>query len=92
MPMFAAMTKAGPIALVVVLLGLLAAALWLAAHTWIAAAASPMPASAYVFMTLGVVLSLAVGIGLMALVFYSNRAGYDDAAGDFTPPPEDDRD
>jgi hypothetical protein len=74
------MAKLGPITLVVVLLGFLTAAIWLAVHTWISAAASPMPASAYIFMGLGVVLSLALGIGLMALVFYSNRHGYDDAA------------
>ena len=30
-------------------------------------------------MILGVVLSLVVGIGLMALVFYSSRHGYDEA-------------
>ena len=30
---------------------------------------------------LGVVVTLAVGIGLMALVFYSSRKNYDDAAG-----------
>ncbi len=29
-------------------------------------------------MALGVVLSLAVGFGLMGLVFYSSRSGYDE--------------
>ena len=29
-------------------------------------------------MGLGIVLTLALGIGLMALVFYSSRQGYDD--------------
>jgi hypothetical protein len=82
------MAKLGPITLIVVLLGLLAAAIWLAIHTWISAGASPMPASAYVFMALGVVLSLALGIGLMALVFYSNRHGYDDKAADFSRRPD----
>ncbi|MFZ3308689.1 MAG: hypothetical protein WA280_04885 [Xanthobacteraceae bacterium] len=86
------MTKLGPIALVVVLLGLLTAALWLAVDTWISAAASPMPASGYIFMVLGVVFSLAVGFGLMALVFYSNRHGYDDEAGHFSRLPDDDCD
>lgn len=33
-----------------------------------------------VAMVLGVVLSLIVGIGLMTLVFYSSRRGYDDDA------------
>ena len=85
------MAKLGPIALIVVLLGLLTAALWLAVHTWISAAASPMPASAYIFMVLGVVFSLALGFGLMALVFYSSRHGYDDEAADFSQRPDGDR-
>jgi hypothetical protein len=32
-------------------------------------------------MALGVVFSLALGIGLMALVYFSNKRGYDDEAG-----------
>lgn len=39
-----------------------------------------VPVSGYVAMALGVIFSLVVGIGLMALVFYSNRAGYDKPA------------
>ena len=31
-------------------------------------------------MALGIVFSLLVGVGLMALVFYSSRAGYDEPA------------
>jgi hypothetical protein len=72
----------GAIALIVPLLAILAASVWLVARTWIAAAASPMPASAYVAMILGVVFSLVVGCGLMALVFYSSRHGYDERAFD----------
>ena len=37
-----------------------------------------LPADFYVAMTLGIVFSLIVGIGLMALVFYSSRKGYDE--------------
>jgi hypothetical protein len=40
-----------------------------------------MPVEGHVAMWLGVVFSLVVGCGLMALVFYSSRRGYDDAAG-----------
>ena len=36
-----------------------------------------MPLSGYIAMGLGVFISLGVGIGLMFLVFYSSRAGYD---------------
>ena len=39
-----------------------------------------MPAQGYAAMIIGIVLSLVVGIGLMALLFYSSRRGYDDAA------------
>jgi hypothetical protein len=34
-------------------------------------------ASGYVAMTLGIVATLALGIGLMALMFYSRRMGHD---------------
>lgn len=36
--------------------------------------------SGYVAMALGVVSSLFVGIGLMTLIFYSSRKGYDEPA------------
>lgn len=32
----------------------------------------------YVAMALGVIFTLAVGFGLMALIFYSSRKGYDE--------------
>jgi hypothetical protein len=37
-----------------------------------------VPESGYVALALGVVFSLVVGVGLMALVFYSSRKGYDE--------------
>ena len=36
-----------------------------------------MPTTFYVAMALGVVFSLVIGCGLMALLFYSSRHGYD---------------
>jgi hypothetical protein len=39
-----------------------------------------MPAAGYIALGIGAFLSLIVGIGLFALVFYSSRARYDDAA------------
>ena len=39
-----------------------------------------MPASVYLAMALGILFSLVVGCGLMALMFFSSRYGYDDAA------------
>ena len=37
-----------------------------------------MPPWGYIAMGLGIVFSLLVGFGLMALVFYSSRKGYDE--------------
>ena len=44
------------------------------------AAGTDVPAAGYLAMAFGVVVSLVVGVGLMALVFYSSRAGYDEPA------------
>lgn len=68
----------GTIALVVSLVGILIAAGWMAARAWIVVQGPAMPTTGYVAMTLGIVLSLVVGCGLMALLFYSARHGYDD--------------
>jgi hypothetical protein len=38
-----------------------------------------MPVTGDIALGLGVLFSLLLGIGLMALLFYSSRAGYDDA-------------
>jgi len=37
----------------------------------------------YIAMALGIFFSLIVGVGLMTLVFYSSRAGYDERANRF---------
>lgn len=62
------------------LLALLGASLWYGWGLWTALEATDMPAGLYVAMILGTVFSLVAGIGLMGLVFYSNRHGYDDRA------------
>lgn len=54
-----------------------------AALTWMSTGPVDMGAHGWVAMGLGVVLSLVVGVGLMALVFYSSRRGYDDAVENF---------
>lgn len=68
----------GTIALIAVLVVLLAAALVYAASAWTTISGPPIPTIGYVAMALGVLFSLVVGCGLMALVFYSNRHGYDE--------------
>jgi hypothetical protein len=74
----ATLSTLGKIALVVPLLAILTAAGWFAARAWLSVSGPPMPATGYIAMTLGIVFSLIVGCGLMALLFYSNRHGYDE--------------
>jgi Na+-driven multidrug efflux pump len=66
---------------IIPLLALLAASVWFALYAWTAIEGPPMPVEGHVAMWLGIVFSLVIGCGLMALVFYSSRRGYDDAAG-----------
>jgi hypothetical protein len=82
----------GTVALIAALLGILAAAVWLAVRTWMSAQGAPIPPVGYAAMAVGVIFSLLVGFALMALVFYSSRYGYDDrAAQEFHTGDEDDR-
>jgi hypothetical protein len=67
--------------LMVPLLALLALALWFAGAAWEHLGGGPIPLYGYVAMAGGVLFSLAVGGGLMALVFYSSRHGYDEGHG-----------
>lgn len=48
------------------------------AYSGLALPGEAMPAQGYVALALGVVFSLVVGIGLMALLFISSRRGYDE--------------
>ena len=68
----------GVIAITVPLFAILGAATWFAAQAWISVSGPPMPPAGYVAMTLGMVFSIVVGCGLMALLFYSSRHGYDE--------------
>ena len=70
----------GVFALIAVLLALLGSAIWIAVAGWQAVGDVAIPAHGYIAMSLGIGFSLVVGCGLMALVFYSNRKGYDDPA------------
>jgi hypothetical protein len=70
----------GSWAILATLLILLVGAIVLSYQGWTSAAGTDVPASGYVALVLGVIASLAVGFGLMALVFYSSRAGYDEPA------------
>ena len=45
--------------------------------SWDPEQSGAMTGAGYVAMTLGVVATLALGVGLMALMYYSNRSGRD---------------
>ena len=71
------------IALFAPLFALLAAALWFVRDSWVHLAGD-IPFYGWLAIAGGVFFSLLVGGGLMALMFYSNRHGYDDInRGDF---------
>ena len=53
----------------------------LMASVWAGIGDSGMSAGGWVALALGVVVTLALGIGLMALVFISSRRGFDDPDG-----------
>jgi hypothetical protein len=50
------------------------------AEFWIGIGDSEISLAGWFAMGLGIVVTLALGIGLMSLVFYSNRRGYDETA------------
>ena len=62
---------------IVVLLGFLIAAIVYAVQAWNAMGDVQVSTAGWVFMALGVVVTILVGGGLMALVFYSSRHNYD---------------
>ena len=52
------------------------------AHLWTAIGNAEISAAGWIAMVLGVLVALALGVGLMALVFISSRRGYDEPGGD----------
>lgn len=63
--------------LIVALAAILVLAILWAIYAWNSVDVE-MSVHGYVAMILGIIFSLVVGCGLMALVFYSNRRGYDE--------------
>ncbi len=67
------------------LFALLAAAIWFMASSWRHLGGGdfpPIPLWGWVAIACGVLFSLGIGVGLMALMFYSSRHGYDEAGDD----------
>jgi flagellar basal body-associated protein FliL len=62
----------------IVLLSLLVATGIVIYFGWTLGTGTDVPTSGYAAMAFGVIVSLAVGFGLMALIFYSSRKGYDE--------------
>jgi len=63
--------------MIVPLIVLLACAAWFAIYAWNAIEGPAIPTSGYVAMWLGIVFCIVIGCGLMALLFFSSRHGYD---------------
>jgi hypothetical protein len=70
------LSPAGWFALLV-LLGFLLVSLWYAVKVWTAMAGVHMSGFGWFFLVMGVVVTIALGAGLMALVFYSSRHDMD---------------
>ena len=60
-----------------ILLGFLAVSVWYAVYAWGAIGSVHMSAFGWFALIMGSILTIAVGGGLMALVFYSSRNDYD---------------
>jgi hypothetical protein len=70
------LSAAGWIALAI-LLGFFLVSLWYAVKVWTAMSGVHMSGWGWAFLILGVVVTTALGAGLMALVFYSSRHDMD---------------
>jgi len=70
------LSPAGWIALAV-LVGFLFVSLWYAVKVWTSMAGVHMSGWGWMFLVLGIVVTIALGAGLMALVFYSSRHDMD---------------
>jgi hypothetical protein len=64
--------------LILLLLAILAGAIFVAHYGWVLAGTVAMPAWGWWMMGFGIFFTLLVGCGLMALIFYSSRAGFDE--------------
>lgn len=70
------LSAAGWIALAV-LLAFFFVSLWYAVKVWTSMAGVHMSGWGWLFLVLGIVVTIALGAGLMALVFYSSRHDMD---------------
>ena len=64
--------------IIVTLAGLLGLAIYGALEVWNALAGTAISVHGWIALGAGALVTFALGAGLMFLVFYSNRRGYDD--------------
>jgi len=67
--------------IIIALFALLAASAWFASAAWERFDGEAMPVYGKFVIAGSILFSLLIGAGLMALVYYSNRHGYDDLSG-----------
>lgn len=72
------MNKYNKYIVLVPLLGLLALSIWFAGSSWVRFAGPAITFYGWFGFACGALFLLLVGSGLIALMFYSNRHGYDD--------------
>ncbi|MEH2512424.1 hypothetical protein V1291_003778 [Nitrobacteraceae bacterium AZCC 1564] len=70
--------RIGTIVIVAILLVLLGASAWFAYDGLTVGDDTAVSSHAYIAMGLGIFFSLLIGVGLMVLLFYSSRRGYDE--------------
>jgi hypothetical protein len=68
----------GGAAILMVLFGVLLLTVVVSMTAWTSAGDGQMSIHGWIALGLGTFFSLAIGCGLMALMFYSSRSGYDD--------------
>src|SRR6516165_2198451 len=63
---------------IILLLAILAGAVFVGHYGWVSAGDITMPTWGWLMMGLGIFFTLVVGGGLMALMFYRSREGFDE--------------
>lgn len=69
--------RIGTTVLIAALMAILTAAGWYA-YQGLVVPGDPMPRDGYIALTIGIVFSVVVGVGLMALLFVSSRRGHNE--------------
>ena len=73
----------GQIALLIFLVAFLVVTVIWGVSAWNASSDVPMSKHGWIALAVGTVFSLIIGCGLMALMFFSSRGGYDERADPF---------